>query len=101
MVDHPTNAISGNMKSISVEDQFSLMLCILRRGWTYTEAGYMFNINVQIASSVFKTWLLFMYRKFGDIRDQMYTKRSDIPQPLPKCFRNDLLKDVRIIVGKN
>ena len=98
MIDHVTNATSGNMKSISVEDQFSLMLSILRRGWTYIETGYMFNVSDETAACVFKTWLMFVFRKFDDIRDQMYTKRSDFTQPLPECFRNELLKDVRIIL---
>ena len=97
MVDHE-GVLSGNMTSITVADQLSLTLSILRRAWTYKEAAYMFGVSPRIASSVFKTWLMFIYYTFNDMRDRIYTKRSDFTLPLPKCFNNDLLRNVRIIL---
>ena len=41
---------------------------------------------------------MFVYYKFNDIRDRMYLKRADMPLPLPKCFNNNLLRNVRIIL---
>ena len=64
---------SGNL-AISVECQFLLTLAILRRDFDYTEAAHIFGIatkeNAQSdqsykrVSSIFKTWLFFIYRKF-------------------------------------
>ena len=97
MVDHE-GVLSGNMTSITVADQLSLTLSILRRAWTYKEASYMFGVSSKTASSVFKTWLMFIFYTFNDMRDRMYTKRCDFTLPLPKCFNNDLLRNVRIIL---
>ena len=63
---------SGNM-AISVECQFLLTLSILRRDFDYLEAAQIFGLEAKtsvsnqaykIVSKIFKTWLIFIYRKF-------------------------------------
>ena len=63
---------SGNM-AISVECQFLLTLAILRRDFDYLEAAQIFGLEAKtsisnqayrIVSKIFKTWLIFIYRKF-------------------------------------
>ena len=69
MIDGGT---SGNM-AISVECQFLLTLAILRRDFDYLEAAQIFGLEsrnsisnqaYKIVSRIFKTWLIFIYRKF-------------------------------------
>ena len=65
--------LSGDL-FISVQCQFLLTLAILRRNYNYTEAAEIFGISTpanakseqayKIASRIFRTWLIFMYRKF-------------------------------------
>ena len=97
MYDCKKNLLSGKMRSISVENQFFLFLAVFRRNLTYKEAGWLFGINPKLAGKVFKTWLSFIYFKFKDIQEDMFIKREDLPKPLPKAFRNKLLRDTRVV----
>jgi len=97
MFDYKKKVLSGKMKSISVEDQFFLFLVVFRRNITYQEAGWMFAVSTQVATRVFKTWLSFLYFKFKDMKDDMFIKREDLPKPLPKPFRNKLLRETRVV----
>ena len=65
MIDHQDECLSGEMSSLSVKCQFLLTLMILRRNYDYSEAGQLFGgVSARIVSSVFKTWIIFMWRKF-------------------------------------
>ena len=90
--------LSGKMRCISVEDQFFLFLIIFRRNLTYQEAGWLFGVSTTVATNVFKTWLNFLYFKFKDMKDEMFTRRQDLPKPLPRAFRNKLLRNTRIVI---
>ena len=67
----------------------------MKRAFTYQEASYFFNIEPDLASSIFKTMLQFVYCKFHENRGEMFTKLEDIVKPLPKIFRCRLLRKVR------
>ena len=56
--------LSGHMRKLSVKCQFLLTLMILRRDYDYTEIAGWFDVSDRIVSSVFKTWIIFMSRKF-------------------------------------
>ena len=43
--------LSGKLYSISLEDQFSLFLAVLRRNLTYTETAWMFGVSRPIGES--------------------------------------------------
>lgn len=65
MADQEDKHLSGEMRCLSVKCQFLLTLIILRRNYDYGECGGLFGgISDRIVSSVFKTWIIFMYRKF-------------------------------------
>jgi len=83
---------------IGVEDQFLLFLIKLRRDYDYADLGIMFDMNRKKASICFKTWLQFIYMKFYDIRYEMFVEKGSLPQPLPKCFQNPLVKDTRVAI---
>ena len=93
-----TKIISGRMKSMCIESQFLLTFMILRRNRNYTDVAIQFNVSAQLVSRVFKTWLNFLYFKFGDMRTHMFTKKKDIQKPLPKAFQNNTLKDTRVVI---
>ena len=71
MVDR--DCCSGDM-AISIQCQFLLTLAILRRDYNYSEAAQIFGLATEenakshqayrIVSTIFKTWLIYMDRKF-------------------------------------
>jgi len=63
------------------------------------EFADIYGLPYKTVSSVFKTWLIFMFRKFGDSewRKAMFVETQNLPQP-PKPFQNDYLKNVRVVI---
>ena len=66
------------------------------------EAAYIFNLSDDTVSMVFKTWLIFLYKKLGskEWRRRLFVKFEDLPQPLPDCFLEggDILNKVRVVI---
>ena len=66
------------------------------------EAGYIFNLSDDTVSMVFKSWLIFLYKKLGskEWRRRLFVKFEDLPQPLPDCFLEggDILNKVRVVI---
>ena len=91
------NKKSGSLK-VTVNDRFLLTLIILRHGYSYRDIGYRFNMARSLVSSIFRTWLQFIYLTFHDLREIMFVKKSDLQKPLPKHFRNSLLRDTRCVI---
>ena len=91
---------SGDMKSMTVLDQFLMTLLILRKDWNYKDVATVFDLDEQIVSSTFKTWVQFMYFKFKENQDFFFTKKEDIDKSkLPKCFQNPKeFKEVNCII---
>ena len=94
--------MSGDMRCLSIECQYLLTLTILRRNYDYLEAGYIFKISDDTVSMVFKTWIIFLYKKLGskEWRDRLFVKFDDLPKPLPECFLEggDILNKVRCVI---
>jgi hypothetical protein len=89
---------TSELRGISIECQFILTLTILKRNKTFEELHLDYHLSTDLISQVFKTWLQFLYWKFRDIQEAMFTKRYDIKKPLPKCFQNVLLRNTRVVI---
>ena len=89
---------SGRMTKMCVESQFLMTLMILRKGYEYTDVALTYKITIKTVAKVFKTWLMFMYFKFGDLRNAMFTRKCDLMKPLPSVFQNGKLKEVRVVI---
>ena len=90
--------VSGKLKTMCVQSQFLLCLMILRRGYYYADIGFTFKLSKNTVAKIFKTWLIFLYVKFKDLQDTLFTRRCDLMKPLPDCFQNVLMKNVRVVV---
>lgn len=55
---------NGTVPSISIENQFFVVLMRLRRYMPYIEIGYLMNIPEKMVSNIFITWINFMYNKW-------------------------------------
>ena len=90
---------SGDMKSMTVDDQFLLCLIILRKDWSYQDVASVFGIDEKIVSSTFITWLQFIYQKYKDEESFFFTKKKDIKKDsLPECFQNKELRETRYVI---
>ena len=97
MIDYEKETLSGNLTSLSVENQFFLFLAIFKRGKTFQEASYLFGVSVNTTSRVFRTWLQYHYCKFKDLQPYMIPRIEDWPSR-PAVFQNSFLKDVTFVV---
>ena len=84
--------------SLSLRCQLALTLWRLRRGTTICELSYHFKVNDDLISRITATWIQFMFHKFNDIRAAMFVPKEMHPKPLPRHFRNAMLKDTRIVI---
>ena len=88
---------SARVQKVKPKEQYLLTLLKLRQDYTFTDLAYKFEISVPHCSRIFVTWIQFLYKKFGEFRDDMYVERHE-HKPLPWVFRNDLLRDTRIVL---
>ena len=83
---------------LPIYDQFLLCLIKLRRGMTYKEMRFRFKMKSDLASKIVKTWLQFIFLTMKDMKDEMFIKKNEISRPLPKHFRCNLLRNVRVVI---
>ena len=64
------------------------------------QAADIFNISDDTVQMVFKTWLIYMYKRLGHpkMRQRMFVKFKDLPKPLPPPFRNQWCEKVRVVI---
>jgi hypothetical protein len=98
LVGRKPDTLNSTLRNISPKCQFLLTLMILRRNYTFKEIAMTYNIGVNLVSQIFKTWLQFMYFKFRDLKDLMFVRKDDIKKPLPRHFRNKMLKGTRCVI---
>ena len=83
---------------MTLEDQSLLFLYKMRHDHTWIELSPKFGIGRNHLSKVFKTWLMYIYKKFRDFEVDMFAERSALPQALLKCFRNCILRKTRVLI---
>ena len=93
-----TDRTAKSLRRLSVEDQFLLCLVKLRRGYSNVEMEVLFKIDRHLAARVIKSWLQFLYLTFKDHEKAMFLQPQDISRPLPKHFRNKLLRKVTSVI---
>ena len=93
---------SGDLRALSVQCQFLMTLMILRRNYYFEEVSRLYNVNKYLVSKVFTTWICFIKCKYKDLDkhglDQLFTKKCDIPKPLPTAFRKKNLSNTRVVI---
>jgi hypothetical protein len=86
-------------KPIKMYERFQLALTLLRMrlGSPLTDLSYRFAIRLDTLGNLFITWTQFLFKMFSELRTKMFTSRLS-HSPLPRSFRNPLLKNVRIVI---
>ncbi|KAK3907131.1 5-dehydro-2-deoxygluconokinase [Frankliniella fusca] len=77
---------------LTVDNRLLLTLIRLRGGWDEADLAIFFKISISTVSSVFNTWVQFMYFQFKTIQSAMFVKKDlqkKKDRPLPfKPFNN-------------
>ena len=100
IIGHPEKKKTGEIK-LAVFDQYLMTLMILRKNYSYAEISHQFGIKVHLVAQLFNTWLQFMYFELKDFEEEWFTTYENLPKPLPRHFRNPILKKVRCVIGKH
>ncbi|XP_033644777.1 uncharacterized protein LOC117304428 [Asterias rubens] len=92
---HKTHNKPGRTLQLSPKEQFILVLCRLRQGFSVKHLAYLFSISESSVSRYFITWINFMYFKLGSL--PIWPSKSIISKTMPQTFR-DKYPDTRVIV---
>ena len=91
---------SGEVRKLNVHNQYLYTLIMLRKGYEYGEGADLFGFGFDLSQCIFKTWIIFMFKKFGSAewRKRLLVRTEDLPKKPPKAFRNKLLRKVRLVI---
>ena len=99
IIGHKDKKKTGEIK-LAVFDQYLMTLMILKRNKTYTEISHQFAMKSTLVGQLFQTWLQFMYFELKELEKEWFTTYENLPKPLPRHFRNPILRKVRCVIGK-
>ena len=85
----------GKRLSLSAKEQFILVLCRLRQGFSVKHMGYLFDISEATVSRYFVSWINFMYFRLGAL--PIWPSKDIILKTMPQTFR-DKYPDTRVII---
>lgn len=83
--------------SLSLEDQFLLVLVKLRQNFDFVHLGKLFKISSQDCSSLFSDWIQYMYFRFSSV--SIWPHRDTIIGHMPKKYRKEFPNTLVIIDG--
>lgn len=75
----------GKRHSLKPLDEFFLVLCRLRRGFSEAHLGHLFGISQSTVSKIFIPWINFMYLKFGNI--SIWPSKNMVNETMPESFK--------------
>ena len=87
----------GNIPSMSVKDQFFLVLIKLRRYLTNFELSRMFGISESNVYNIFCTWVRFMALQWGEL--EIWPSRDTVRYFIPTDFKRKFPTTRAIIDG--
>ena len=86
----PSKSTSNKMgckKVFTLREELFITLLKLRRGFTHQTIAYMYDVSVSLISSIFITWIQFIYLHFKEIKYPMFPSKEDLKPFLPKVFK--------------
>ena len=84
-------------KRLSLMNQFFLVMCRLRNGFDLKDLAFRFNIRVTTSSTIFKSWIDYMYLELGCI--SYWPHRDTIISSMPPDYKRDFPTSLCIIDG--
>ena len=91
--DNPYKCKSTRSRKFNENEELFLTLLKLRRGFTHQTIAYMYDVSVSLVSSIFTTWIQFIYLHFKELNYLMFPARDILKESLPAAFKS--FKNVR------
>ena len=88
----------GPARKLSPQNELFLTLVRLRCGLLNRDLAFRFCIAESTVSDIVTTWVQFLYLQFSRIRAEMFPDRHVTAKNLPNCFKNKMLKNIRVII---
>ena len=93
-VEHYTTR-KGRSRSLSIEQEFLLVLMRLRMGLLVEDLAFRFCITPSQVSSIFTTWIKLMSKELGVLI--VWPSKTQVKRTLPHCFRK-MYPNCRVII---
>lgn len=81
---------------LSPQNQLLLTLIKLRQAFPNKDLAYRFGICMSTVSSIFNTWIQYLYQVTATIRERCFPSRQLIKENMPGCFKP--FKNIRVII---
>ena len=81
---------------LTAKEQFILVLCRLRQGFSLKHLGYLFGISESTVSSYVSRWISFMYYRLEVL--SIWPSKDAVLKNMPQIFR-DKYPDTRVVLG--
>lgn len=81
----PRANITSRQRKIKPEDQFFIVMCRLRRGFTVQHLAHLYGVSKSTISRIFIPWINFMYLKLGQI--SIWPSREVVTETMPSSFK--------------
>ncbi|XP_068735620.1 uncharacterized protein [Montipora capricornis] len=88
-------SIIGRPKSLSIFEEFTLVMMRLRLGLFEKDLGHRFGISQSTVSTIFHAWIHFLHKEFEGFVS--FPRRSSLQEKMPKMFKELYPKTVVII----
>ena len=84
--DAPKKEKAGPKRTLSVEEEFFLVLCRFKVGLLEEDLAARFRISQSLVSRIIVTWTKFMYYRFKEL--EVFPDRQIVELHKPACFKN-------------
>ena len=75
----------GRLRTVTPSEEFFLVMCRLRQGFTGIHLAHLFKISQSTVSRIFVSWINFMYLKFDQIN--IWPSRKVVDKSMPEAFK--------------
>lgn len=87
----------SSIQNMKLEDQFLLTMIKLRLNLDFMHLGHLFNISNTDAGRLFRTWINYMYFRFGSV--SIWPDREILKAKMPPKFKEDFPDTMVILDG--
>ena len=81
----PQVNVKARQRKIKPEDEFSLVMCRLRRGFSVQHLAHLYGVSQSTISRIFIPWINFLYLKLGQIC--IWPSREVVSSTMPSEFK--------------
>ena len=85
----------GRPITLTPSEEFFLVLCRLRQGFSQIHLAHLFKISQSTVSRIFISWINFMYLKLGQIN--IWPSRKVVNESMPEAFK-EKYPSTRVII---